>query len=1145
MKTWSVVAIRRLIAGLTSLAAMSGAWCFVRADSGSSPASKNHVKSAHKSGVNRWTDIECEWVGWATDHGVSTPAGAKIIRLGPRPLYHWAHKINLILPDEQRLALDLEPISVRDPGYQLREQVADGSWRTIDPGPENTFTGVVVGDPGSEVAAGWTSQGLLASVATSDGRKRWIQPLSDFVPGAESDLHIVYFSEESRCEGTCGNAFAPDPAPPSDNPAPHGTCGGGICVAQLACDADFEYYTARGSNTHNTQDRIFAIINVVNHQYVQQVQITHVITTVLVRTAEPDPYTSNVSDTLMCQVITEWTDNQTAVTRDLTKLFTGRDISGSTVGQAANTNQICDNDGFCTAGLDNGAYCYTQSDFSPTFACQTDNTAHQIGHLWGAFDCNCPNSTMNSTISCANTFANSGGVSVAEIDAHADQVLCLTALNNPPENNTCINATILPGSGTYAGSNVNASTDGGALNCGILSGDVGGGRNDVFYRITPIANGTVSVDTCGSNFDTLLSIHTGCPATPANQIVCNDDCGGTCDVDSCLTFAGTNGTTYYIRVSGYAGATGSIVLNVSGPFTPGNDLCANAVSVTDGTSTSGTLAFATNDGSANCGTSATNPDAWYTYTAGPCGGSLTVDTCGTHDRLGQDTGMDTVLSLHTACPGTSANQIVCIDDASPACTGDAGLIRDSRAVLNLSPNQTVLIRVTHFSASIDDGFFFLNVAFTPATLAPVVNDIPNAASACGVAYTGPTPSVTSPGCMSPLTWSLISAPPGMTINPTTGVVSWPDTTSDDSPYSITIRATNATGFDNESWMLTVNPIAPFIEAIPNASHPCGSAYTGPTPVLTDPDCMNPVVWSVVVFPPGMTIDPATGVVSWPTPTVAGSPHPITIRATNSTSFRAEDWFLTVLPTAPVVTAIADQAHPCGSAYIGPTPSVTNPTCMNPVTWSLNTGPPGMTINPFTGVVSWPTPTIAGSPHTVVIQATNATGFDVEGWRVNVTPIAPIINAIADASIPETVPYAGSTPSLSNPMCMAPISAWTLVTGPAGMTINSANGVVSWPAPTTVGSPHGVTIRATNATAFDDESWTLTVTPGGLRGDLDCNGTVNGLDVDAFVLRLLSQAAYEIAYPGCPLLNGDIDHNGVVNNLDVGPFAACVLAGGCP
>ncbi|NOT00700.1 MAG: hypothetical protein HOP29_08740 [Phycisphaerales bacterium] len=1038
-------------------------------------------------------------VGTIVNYGLAELADGIVVQLdatmpAPGTVQRSTGRIHVPMIDKKTVALDLRPISLRADGYELREQLADGSWRSVEPGPEKTYTGAVAGEPDGYVAASWTNEGLFAAVVFADGERQWIQPLSDYVAGAAAGLHVVHRGGDTLCEGSCGMDDGPVGSPREPSTA-RGTCGADGCVAEIACDADFEYFTARGSSSHATQDRIHAILNVVNHQYIRQVAITHRITTVLVRTAEPDPYTSGDSDTLLCQFITEWTDNQSAVQRDLAKLFTGRDIAGSLIGQASNFGQICDNNGFCTSGLDNGAYCYTQTDFSPTFGCQTDLAAHEMGHLWGAHHCNCPNSTMNPTVACVNTFGNSGGLTVSEIDAHADAIACLSALTDPPANDTCDDAIVLPGTGTYIGSNVNSSTDGGALGCGTLNGNVGGGRNDVFFRATPLANGTVSVDLCGSGFDTMLSVHTGCPTTPVNQITCNDDCGASCGLDSCTTFAGTAGTNYYIRVAGFGGNSGSITLNLDGPFAPGNDQCANALPLSDETETDGSLAGATNDGSASCGSSSANPDAWYSFTADACGGSLVVDACGTHDRLGVDSGMDTVLSIHGACPGGVANQLACNDDASPACVDDAGIRRDSRATASLSADESVRVRVTHFSTALDDGFFFLNAEYTPALLAPTVGAIGNAGHLCGGAYTGPTPTISNPVCMNPVDWTLVAGPNGMTINGNTGVVSWPTPIIAGSPHTITIRATNDTASDDETWTLNVNRIAPVMVPIGNENHSCGDTYVGPTPLITQQACMNPITaWSLVLAPPGMTINASTGVVNWPTPTIAGSPHAVTIRATNSAGLDDESWTVTVERIAPVVAGISDDSHDCGGPY-STMPALTNPACMLPATWSLVTFPTGMTINPASGTVNWPVPTSIGSPHSVAIRATNSAGFDDEGWRLTVNPLAPVVNDIPNDSH-NCVDAYSAAPALSAPGCMLP-ATWSLIAFPSGMTIHPLTGAVQWPTPTSVGSPHTITVRATNASGFDDEGWRLVVDPLppvviDVPNDThDCGGPYNG------------------------------------------------------
>ncbi|MCH8267895.1 MAG: putative Ig domain-containing protein [Acidobacteria bacterium] len=76
---------------------------------------------------------------------------------------------------------------------------------------------------------------------------------------------------------------------------------------------------------------------------------------------------------------------------------------------------------------------------------------------------------------------------------------------------------------------------------------------------------------------------------------------------------------------------------------------------------------------------------------------------------------------------------------------------------------------------------------------------------------------------------------------------------------------------------------------------------------------------------------------------------------------------------PRIGAIPDDSVEEGTPYTGPTPSVSG--SISPVTFSLQTGPSGMTINGTTGVVSWTSPTVTGSPHTVTIRVTNSTASD--------------------------------------------------------------------------------------------------------------------------------------------------------------------------
>ena len=142
---------------------------------------------------------------------------------------------------------------------------------------------------------------------------------------------------------------------------------------------------------------------------------------------------------------------------------------------------------------------------------------------------------------------------------------------------------------------------------------------------------------------------------------------------------------------------------------PANDNCANAEIATLGVQATGNLTVATNDGTATCGASAANNDAWYEFSA-PADGTYVFSTCGTHDGFGggQDLGMDTVLSLIDVCGGV---QIVCDDDAGPPpCPGsDIGILRDSVVSLAMLSGESVLARVSHFGATISTGDYVFQV----------------------------------------------------------------------------------------------------------------------------------------------------------------------------------------------------------------------------------------------------------------------------------------------------------------------------------------------------------------------------------------------------------------------------------------------------
>jgi hypothetical protein len=99
------------------------------------------------------------------------------------------------------------------------------------------------------------------------------------------------------------------------------------------------------------------------------------------------------------------------------------------------------------------------------------------------------------------------------------------------------------------------------------AGDPGGAS--VWFKWTAPLSGPVSVDTCGSNIDTLLAVYTGKAVGSLTPVQSNDDGSGKCAPASRLSFDAVANTVYKIAVDGKAGAQGSIQLEVDAR--PGND----------------------------------------------------------------------------------------------------------------------------------------------------------------------------------------------------------------------------------------------------------------------------------------------------------------------------------------------------------------------------------------------------------------------------------------------------------------------------------------------------------------------------------------------------------------------------------------------
>jgi hypothetical protein len=157
----------------------------------------------------------------------------------------------------------------------------------------------------------------------------------------------------------------------------------------------------------------------------------------------------------------------------------------------------------------------------------------------------------NATINFTNTTNGQGNTTRAAT---------LTVNGASPPNDNFANAITIQANQTLNGSNAGATKQAGEPN---HAGNSGG--RSVWWSYTAPASGQVTVNTAGSNFDTLLAVYTGSAVNALTEVASNDDIAAGTNPQSRVSFHATAGQIYRIAVDGYkfqgeAPDTGSIHL---------------------------------------------------------------------------------------------------------------------------------------------------------------------------------------------------------------------------------------------------------------------------------------------------------------------------------------------------------------------------------------------------------------------------------------------------------------------------------------------------------------------------------------------------------------------------------------------------------
>ncbi len=389
----------------------------------------------------------------------------------------------------------------------------------------------------------------------------------------------------------------------------------------------------------------------------------------------------------------------------------------------------------------------------------------------------------------------------------------------------------------------------------------------------------------------------------------------------------------------------------------------------------------------------------------------------------------------------------------------------------------------------------LNVAET----APVITSTAVTEASLDKVYTY---DVNSTGNPAP-TYSLVSAPNGMTIDSTQGLISWQPVASQLGVQSVTVRATNSVGFVDQTFDIavvadTIPPTTPTNVTVSAATETSIALTWTPSTDAVGVDHYE--VYSVkrvgsrfhkrYVY----TLEATS-----PTPnaTVTGlsplSSTRLTVQAVDAAGNKSgRSTFITA-----TTLAAPDLSFKVGTQTTGTVQSpakkpltIKLSSRANPsATFSIVSGPSSMTIDASTGMVHW-TPTVAEiGLQEATFRATNSVG------SAELTISFDIIPDVPQLSVEYNPVTGGQRYALAGTLFTAQIhdasntpGTYSLVSAPAGMTIDSATGFISWTPVGTQGGLQTVTVRDVNDAGATDLTFDVNTLFTGAPGNVLVTGT---------------------------------------------------------
>ncbi|MCX6743851.1 MAG: putative Ig domain-containing protein [Candidatus Parcubacteria bacterium] len=435
------------------------------------------------------------------------------------------------------------------------------------------------------------------------------------------------------------------------------------------------------------------------------------------------------------------------------------------------------------------------------------------------------------------------------------------------------------------------------------------------------------------------------------------------------------------------------------------------------------------------------------------------------------------------------------------------------------------------------------VPYVPPTVvinhAPVITSTPIATATAETAYAYDVDATDADS--DTLIYSLEIGPTGLTINSASGLINWTPTLVQVGDQTVKIKVTDGKIDVFQEYTITVSlppNHAPVITSVAITTATTETPYAYDVNA-TDADG-DTLTYSLEIAPTGMTINSANGLINW-TPILAQiGNHAVKVQVSDGTDMVFQEFTITVsLPPnhAPVITSMPITVAIAGDIY-GYDLNATDADA-DTLTYSVEIGPTGLTINSSTGLVSWVSEVIQVGDHTVKLKVSDGKAEVFQEYTITVSLPPPnmapdiVSEPVRTATAEKEFTY---TVDADDPE--GDSLTYSLITYPAGMSIDSATGKITWtPTSAQVGN-HKVEVQVTDSFLTDSQKFAIRVIPTDNGIPYQCGCTITSYWWNDYQQLKAKQTVDLMKADGCAVISVLVTwYQDGINSTDIHSIAS--------